>query len=262
MFDSIGRDLDELATRREAVSTVLGMALSVALAALFAVVGWQKVRETIQVQPVEAVVDLAFLDAEAAEQLEVPAPPMPRGEANDATPAPAANLDAPEAPEADTEPVNPTPAPPPPDEVASSQPPTAPAAEPSSGRQDGITDLLFRSAVARARPTVEQEGTSPEAKSAPTAQIRSTGAEGFRWRRINDPDWPAFAKGYEPGAEEHCDARIELDHLGEPVTVSVGGCPKLFLDETRRALQTWRAYPVDSGSPVRVTDVVVRFRQI
>jgi len=262
MFDTIGKDLDEAGLQRSATSAaintaLIGLAVSGTVAA-----GWWTVQTPHTRQPDPAQVELALMEqpGDGDEPLVAPAPP------GDDAGSGAAH--APTAPQAADAPLPPdqAPADPPalPEEVTTTAvAESAPvAAAPQRGLADGITGLLGRASSTRAVTTPIQAPPSGGAAGSSQGVATTESKPDMRWRRANEPDWPPFAKGYAEGAEERCFAHIVLDPIGEPTTVDVTGCPRLFAEETRRALQTWRAWPADGPPMERATDVMVRFRQL
>lgn len=263
MFDSIGRDLDEAGMRRSAASAAINSAvLALALAGTVAA-GWWTVQPRKAALPDLVQFELVLMEQpDGAEGLEAPPPPGdPAGVGSDPV---AAAPDAPAAPAADpTADAPPDPASPPTELAATAVTTPAPtAAAPQRGLADGITGLLGRATAERASATPVQVPPSAADAGSNHGVATSESKPDMRWRRTNEPDWPPFAKGYAEGAEERCHAHIVLDPIGEPTLVEVDGCPRLFAEETRRALQTWRAWPAEGPPIQRATDVIVRFRQL
>lgn len=260
MFDSIGRDLDEAGLRRSATSAAINSAaLALALAGTVAA-GWWTVQPRTARQPDLVQFELVLMEQpNGTEALEAPPPPGDaEGVGSDAVAA------APAAPAAQpTADTPPDPAAPPSEPPASAVSSTAPAAaSPQRGLADGITGLLGRATAERASTTPVQIPASSARTGSERGVATTESKPDMRWRRTNEPDWPPFAKGYAEGAEERCHAHMVLDPIGEPATIEVDGCPRLFAEETRRALQTWRAWPAEGPPIQRATDIIVRFRQL
>jgi hypothetical protein len=261
MFDSIGKDLDDAALQRSATAAAINTALIGLAVASTVAAGWWTVRAPHPKVLEATQVELAILDqsGNGEEELVAPAPP---GAAEGAGAAP--EVKAPEAPSAAPPPdeADPEPTALPAEVPASAVAASAPVAmAPQRGVADGITGLLGRATSSRA-VTAPLEAPPGDGAGSSHGVATTESKPDMRWRRTNEPDWPAFAKGYAVGAEERCFAHVVLDPIGEPITVEVAGCPRLFAEETRRSLQTWRAWPPEGAAIQRATDVVVRFRQL
>lgn len=261
MFDSIGKDLDDAALKRSATSAAINTALIGLAVAATVAAGWWTVAVPRARAPEATQVELVLLEqaGNGDEALVAPAPPGSADGSGDASQAkaPEAPTAQPPSDEAEPEPTA-LPADVPTISVAASAPE---AAIPQRGLADGITGLLGRATSTRALTAPLEAPAGTDAGSS-HGVATSESRPDMRWRRTNEPDWPAFAKGYAVGAEERCFAHVVLDPIGEPTAVDVTGCPRLFAEETRRALQTWRAWPPEGAPIQRATDVIVRFRQL
>jgi hypothetical protein len=75
------------------------------------------------------------------------------------------------------------------------------------------------------------------------------------------PEYPDAARSLGLG-EQKCFARVEISAEGEPVNVTITGCPAVFHPETEAAMWGWRWYPVrlDGQKTAVVTTISVLYR--
>jgi hypothetical protein len=244
MFDTIGRDVDEQATKRRALSLMMTLALAAAGVGFIVGVGVYGAAELVFDEVDEPMFEVALADDEPALP-DLPGLPPP--------PA-AAGVDRADAPE--PTPDEPT------DRVAPLQEPEAALRDqaPAVGQPDGV-DGGDREGEPGGRPGGAPGGDGDGDGDGVGRNIKTFHHSELRARRRVDPSYPEPAKGLGLG-EQRCKTIVHIDPDGVPSRVEVEGCPEVFHAETRAALLRWRWAPPRDGqrSVSAVTRVTIVYR--
>lgn len=229
MFESIGRDPDHDAGRRQRLAASLGLG-SLALGAGL-VVGLLAWLATPPVVAREVLVE-RFPEAEPdGPEEQPPAPPAPAPAAPRGTLKPS-DLD-PDAPVATPRPVSPAGGGGDSPNAEGTGRCTGPGCGPSTGGggQGGA-------------PDGEGTGAGREPHDPPVL------------RRMVDPVYPKAARQADLG-DQRCLARVKIDERGVPYDVAVEVCPLAFHEATRAAILTWRWEPARRGKERVASQVTV-----
>lgn len=215
MFDSIGRDLDEEANKRSAISFAITVGGIGAGALAFMAASYFVVK---QVAPELLVLDdmvEVMLDEEA---LEAPPPPPPppssAPEEEDEEEEPDEMVEEIKELEEKIE-----------EEVKAKKEP----AGPKGGVEGGVIGGVEGGVVG---------GTLGGPKMFHHSQLTA--------KKKVQPVYPSAAETLNLG-DQRCQARVFIDETGRVYDVKVDKCPKVFHTATQSALMQWRYYPPKSG---------------
>lgn len=212
MFDSIGRDLDEEANKRSAISfgiTVggLGMIALGFVAASYFVVKTVAPQLLLPEDMVEVMLD--------EEILEAPPPPPP-------PPSSAPEEDEEEEPDEMIEEIKELE-----EKIEKEVKAKKEPAGPKGGVEGGVIGGVEGGTVG---------GTGPMVMHSSKLTVK----------KQVQPIYPAAAETLNLG-DQRCRARVFIDETGRVYDVRVETCPKVFHTATQSALMQWRYYPPKSG---------------
>lgn len=217
MFDNIGKDLDEEAGRRQAISlfaTFSGLGTWVGLAVL---AGTWAVKEIVAPTPDAELVTL--VEEEMAPDLPPPPPPPP--------PA-AAVPDNPDEEQTDE-----------PDELVDE------VQELKDQVDEGIkSDVKPAGVVGGVEGGVV--GGVVGGVLGGTGGVKVFHNSELVIKKKVTPEYPEAAKSLNLG-DQRCLVTVRIDEEGVPYEASVDGCPKVFHDAAREGILKWRWYPAKDG---------------
>jgi protein TonB len=251
MFDNVGKDLDEEATKRNAASVVMAAALIGGVIAASLVITAIKVTEAVMDASmddgdmIEIVMDDPSLD-------EAPPPPPPP------PPPPAASSEPEDEEEEDEEDPQDNP-----DEM------TDDVAELEEDVEDKVRDDKTKGQVGGVEGGVEGGvvggvvgGVIGGELGGVLGGVRTFHHSEVEVKRRVQPDYPSAAESMNLG-DVSCRVRVFIDETGVPYNVKIEACPKVFHDTTQQALLKWRWYPAKvDGSKVKAQFLlVVNYKQ-
>ncbi len=239
MFEGIGRRQDADDRKRQATSVALTTLLCAAgLGFWMGVAAWvvaEPVAEAVSIDDDVQHVELAM----AVPDTPLPEAPAPKivqkGEPDpEPSPEPQPSPDA-----APTEPRDP------PEEPLRST--TGHAEGSSEGDPDGTLD-------GKLDDTGDGDGDGDGPRG--FGDVHAVHVGELQWRKRPAPDWPSAAN--ELGLQDaSCLADVVFADTGEPVSVTIRGCPSVFHQDTRAALLASRVYPFEvEGRKVTVKSTI------
>lgn len=253
MFDSVGKNLDEDAAKRQAQSAAIAAGLAGLAAAVVVCAGLWTVKEVV----LDPIMDDEILEVDLAEEdLEMDAPPPPPPP----PPPPAAASAEEEEPddEDDTpqteemteeivelkEEIK--------DEMKSDVKPKGVVGGVEGGVEGGVVGGVQGGVVGGVVGGV-LGGTGPKVVHHSEVEVK---------KRVQ-PDYPSAARGMAMGAQR-CLATVYIDEKGEPFKVEIDKCPKVFHPNTEEALLKWRWYPYRAdGQKLKVkTKIAVTYKEV
>ncbi len=230
MFDNIGKDLDEEANKRRAMSfgiTLLGMGTATGLfVALTAYTATQVLLE----QPLNEELVQLIEEEVIADDAPPPPPPPP--------PPPAAAAE--EETEEETEET--------PDEMVEEVQELKEEVKEEmksdvkpAGVEGGVEGGVVGGVVGGV-----QGGIEGGVLGGQLSGVRVFHHSELEVKKRIEPVYPDAAKALNLG-EQRCIVKVIIDEEGVPVDVSVDQCPKVFDTPTREAILKWRWYPPKDG---------------
>jgi outer membrane biosynthesis protein TonB len=248
MFDSIGRDLDEEATRRQAKAGAIALAISAFIGGLTVVAGMWVIREVVVDQLQEDIVEIAMED-----EVDMAAPPPPPP-----PPPPPAAADASE----ETEETEPTP-----DDMTEEVEELKEEVKQEmksdvkpAGVEGGVEGGVVGGVVGGVQGGVVGGVIGGQLGGQPAKVIHHSE---IQWKRKIEPVYPVAARGLGLG-EQKCKVTLSIDEAGVPYDIKIDGCPKVFHESTSEGLLKWRAYPFKvNGQSIRVqSTILVNYREV
>lgn len=241
MFDSVGRNIDDEALKRQAQS----VGIATLLVSLISCAGIITTLYTVKEMVAPTPVDQEVVEVDLAEEdpgLVAPPPPPP--------PPPSAG-----AQEEEEEETTPTP-----DEMQDPQELKPEIKEEiksdvkPAGVEGGVEGGVVGGVVGGVQGGVVGGVIGGQLGGDGVKVVHQSKIE---WKKQDQPEQPKAAAGLGLG-EQVCKAVITLSSDGVPTKVTVDKCPAIFHDGTREALMRWRAYPYkDNGIKVPVQFVVM-----
>jgi outer membrane biosynthesis protein TonB len=237
MFDTVGKNNDEEATKRSLASLLITTVLLGAGAAFFVGYGAMKVVETVQaVQTSDDMVEV-ILEDPGMDEAPPPPPPPP--------PPPAAADDAEEEDEdEDEEPTNET------DEMVEEVKELKEevkteikSVERPKGVKDGVEGGVEGGVVGGVKDGVKDGVVGGQLDGGGIRMFHHSELE-VKARKL--PRYPEAAEAMNLG-DQRCKVRVKIDEKGIPFEARVEGCPKVFHDEAREAILKWKWYPPKNG---------------
>ena len=217
MFDSIGRDLDEEANKRSAISVAITIAL-IGAGSLGFMAATALVVKKMAPEAYDEMVQI-FTEEQVEDELEAPPPPPP--------PPPSA---APEEEDDEQEP----------DEMVE-----------EIKELDEKIDKEIKAKKEPAGPKGGMEGGVIGGVEGGVVGGTLGGPKMFHHSQLTakkkiQPIYPSAAETLNLG-DQRCQARVFIDETGRVYDVQVNKCPKVFHTATQSALMQWRYYPPKSG---------------
>jgi outer membrane biosynthesis protein TonB len=225
VFDNVGRDLDEEANKRRAATLAILALIGGGTAAF--IVAWGAFTVAKKLDPSllnnDDMVEIVLEDAPIEEDAPPPPPPPPPG------------------PEVDQEVEEDD------DEIVAE----ADEMVDEIKELDEAPDTEIKQSNVKGDPRgVEggQEGGDADRGVLGSAVIGATVQQSqIKWKVQTQPNYPKAAETMDLG-EQRCKVKMYIDEKGVPFKIDFVSCPKVFEEETERALMTWRAYPYKVGS--------------
>jgi protein TonB len=240
MFDSVGRNIDDEALKRQAQSVGIATLLVGVIAGALFVKTLYTIKEMVAPTPVDAeIVEVELPEDPGLEAPPPPPPPPPSAGAQDesqdeTTPSPDEMQDPQELkPEIK-------------DEVKSDVKP--------AGVEGGVVGGVAGGVVGGVNGGVVGGVLGGQLGGDGVKVVHQSKIE---WKKLVKPEYPKAALGLGLG-DQSCKAIITLSAEGVPTKVTVDGCPQIFFDGTREALLSSRTYPYkDNGIKAAVQTVVL-----
>lgn len=224
MFDHVGKDPDEEAGRRRAVSMFLTIVLFGGTAGISAGIAYYTATEVLPEILEEAeLVELIEIDDQPIEEEAPPPPPPPPPAAPDEE----IDEDAEEEPEPDEMQ----------EEVKELDEKVEDKVATDKGRPPGNPDGVVGGEIGG----VEGGVVGGTGKS-----IRVMHHSEVEVKKRIDPKYPKAAKDANLG-DQRCLVKVKIDETGTPYDVQVERCPKVFHAETVESIMKWRWYPPKVG---------------
>jgi protein TonB len=218
LFDSVGRDLDENATKRSLLSLVITLAgLGTGMGGFIAT-SYLLVKEVAP--ELLGLEDISMVEILEEDLMDAPPPPPP--------PPPSSG---PEEEEEDVEE---------PDEMV----------EEIKELEEKVETEVKNKAAPTPVPGGVEGGVIGGVEGGVIGGTLG-GARVFHHSELDvkkrvQPVYPEAAKAMNLG-DQRCKVRIFIDETGRPYDVRVEGCPKVFHSAARNAFMKWRWYPPKSG---------------
>lgn len=238
MFDNVGKNLDEEATKRSFASVLLASLLLGAGAAFTIGYGAMKVVETVQEVTGDAEMVEVILEDPGMDEAPPPPPPPP--------PPPAA-ADSSEEEEEDTEDetTNET------DEMVDDVKELEKAevetkiksVKRPAGVKDGVKDGVEGGVIGGVKDGVKDGVVGGQLGGGGLRVFHHSELEVKR-RRV--PRYPEAAESMNLG-DQRCKVSVKIDEKGVPFDATVKDCPKVFHGPAKSAILQWRWYPPKAG---------------
>lgn len=235
MFDNVGKNNDEEATKRSLASLLITTLMLGAGAAFFVGYGAMKVVETVQtIQESEELVEV-FIEDDGMDEAPPPPPPPP--------PPPAAADADEEEEEEDEEPTNET--------------------EEMVDEVEELKEEVKTEIKSVARPKGEKDGVEGGVEGGVVGGIKDGVKDGVVGGELNGgirvfhhrdlevksrrvPRYPKEAETLNLG-DQRCKIQVKIDEKGVPFEAKVSGCPEVFHGPARESILKWRWYPPKAG---------------
>lgn len=235
MFDNVGKNLDEEATKRSFASVLITSLMLGAGAAFTLAYTTYKVVEEFKPE----LLDDAMVEIEISDEVDEEAPPPPPP-----PPPPAAAAEEEEEEEEDEEETKE------PDDMVEEQ---------KELEKEVDTKIKTQERPAGVKDGVEggekdgvKDGVKDGIKDGVVGGQLDGGLRVFHHSELDVkkrklPVYPEAAESMNLG-DQRCKVNVKIDEKGVPYGVTVADCPKVFHDEAKGAIMEWRWYPPKVGN--------------